>query len=108
MPEEDPQRELFGPKDPPSPLPTPPETEDEWEAYRDILDTEEGAVPVYGLQIIVFMTPDGKQHTRWTVDGAPDPDLLIGTIERVQFFTHVQNLDVTVIDEEGDVDDDEA
>lgn len=75
----------------------------EWDSYEHILASEEGAIPIYGVQILTFMTPDGRQHTRWCVDGSPEPDLLIGTMERVQFFVHVQNLDVVISDEDEEM-----
>lgn len=79
-----------------------PEPVDEWGPYEDILSTEEGAVPVYGIQVLVFMDTNGRQHTRWSIEGDPDPDMLIGTIERVQFFTHLNALEpgLMIVDEE--------
>lgn len=98
----DDQSELFAPHDPPPEDEIPEEAAHEWDSYEHILASEEGAVPVYGVQLLVFMDPEGRQHTRWCVDGSPDPDLLIGTLDRVKFFVHIQNLDLQITSTDDD------
>lgn len=93
------QQPLF---DQDAPAETPDKVEDIWASYEHILETEPGSVAVYGLQMVVFMDQEGRQHTRWCVDGDPEPDLLIGTLDRIKFFIHVQNLDMTIAELEED------
>lgn len=88
------------------------ETTTNWEPYTKMLQEEadkcdKKVMPSYGLIMMTYMDEEGHVHTRWHIDGRVDMDTLIGTLDRVKFSLHMENMDFvqfTDIEEDDDPD----